>query len=132
MPSGALHHVELWVPDLQRAAEQWGWLLSGLGYTPFQDWATGRSWRTGCTYLVVEQSPAMVAGDHDRHRPGLNHLAFHAGDRARVDSFAATASAYGWTLMFPDVHPYAGGPDHYAAYLTNTDGYEVELVADNA
>jgi len=25
------------------------------------------------------------------------------------------------------VHPYAGGKDHYAAYLANTDGLEVEL-----
>jgi hypothetical protein len=39
------------------------------------------------------------------------------------------APAHGWTLLFPQAHPYAGGPDHYAAYLTNTDGFEVELVA---
>jgi hypothetical protein len=25
--------------------------------------------------------------------------------------------------------PLTGGPDHYAAYLTNIDGFEVELVA---
>ena len=30
--------------------------------------------------------------------------------------------------LFPETHPYAGGPDHYAAYLANTDGFEVELV----
>jgi hypothetical protein len=35
-----------------------------------------------------------------------------------------------WTLLFPEAHPHAGGPDHYAAYLVNTDGFEVELVAD--
>jgi hypothetical protein len=32
--------------------------------------------------------------------------------------------------MFPDRHPYAGGPDHYAAYIENADGFEIELVAD--
>ena len=31
--------------------------------------------------------------------------------------------------MFPDRHPYAGGSDHYAAYLVNADEYQVELVA---
>jgi hypothetical protein len=31
--------------------------------------------------------------------------------------------------LFPDRHPYAGGPGHYAAYLANTDNFEVELVA---
>jgi hypothetical protein len=31
--------------------------------------------------------------------------------------------------MFADAHPHAGGPNHYAAYLENPDGFEVELVA---
>jgi catechol 2,3-dioxygenase-like lactoylglutathione lyase family enzyme len=126
---GALHHVELWVPDLARACEQWGWLLSELGYVQFQDWEHGRSWLLGGTYLVIEQSPALSASDHDRLRPGVNHLAFHAGSRASVDALAAAGPAHGWTLLFPQAHPHAGGQDHYAAYLTNTDGFEVELVA---
>jgi catechol 2,3-dioxygenase-like lactoylglutathione lyase family enzyme len=121
--------VTLWVPDLGRASAQWGWLLGQLGYTPFQDWPDGRSWRLGNTYLVIEQSPALTASDHDRLRPGMNHLAFHAGSRHHVDNLVATAPAHGWNLLFPDTHPHAGGPDHYAAYLTSTDGYEVELVA---
>lgn len=128
---GAVHHVELWVPDLHRAAAEWGWLLGALGYLPFQDWTNGRSWRLGDTYLVIEQSPALATTEHDRHRPGLNHLALHAGDHARVDALADAAQANGWTLMFTDTHPHAGGTDHYAAYLSNTDGYEIELVASN-
>jgi catechol 2,3-dioxygenase-like lactoylglutathione lyase family enzyme len=129
---GSLHHVELWVPDLTRAAAQWGWLLGELGYQPFQQWADGRSWRLGGTYLVIEQSPALTASDHDRLRPGLNHLAFHAGPRHAVDALAAAGPARGWALLFPETHPHAGGPDHYAAYLANTDGFEVELVAGGA
>jgi catechol 2,3-dioxygenase-like lactoylglutathione lyase family enzyme len=126
---GCLHHVELWVPDLSDAIAEWGWLLTSLGYEQFQDWEAGRSWNLGGTYLVIEQSPAMSALDHDRLRPGLNHLAFHAGPREQVDKLTAEAPAHGWTLLFPDRHPHAGGPGHYAAYLTNTAGYEVELVA---
>ncbi|MGY3319996.1 hypothetical protein ACVWYS_000651 [Arthrobacter sp. TE12231] len=34
-----------------------------------------------------------------------------------------------WTELFPDKYPHAGGPGHFAAYLVNTDGYEVELIA---
>ena len=124
-----LHHVELWVPDLERGKGQWGWLLGELGYRQFQDWPTGRSWLLGATYLVIEQSPAMSAADHDRLRPGLNHLAFHAGTRQRVDTLTASAPSHGWSLLFADRHPFAGGEDHYAAYLANADGYEVELVA---
>lgn len=130
--SGMIHHVELWVPDLRRADAEWGWLLGQLGYTAFQRWAAGRSWRQGQTYVVVEHSPDLSADEHDRRRPGLNHLAFHAGDRSQVDDLANRAAANGWTLQYGDQHPYAGGPDHYAAYLINTDGYEVELVASDA
>jgi catechol 2,3-dioxygenase-like lactoylglutathione lyase family enzyme len=126
---GELHHVELWVPDLARARAEWGWLLGQLGYEPFQDWDDGCSWRLGGTYLVVEQSPALTASRQDRLRPGLNHLAFHAGTREGVETFVASGPAHGWTLLFPDWHPYAGGQDHYAAYLANSDEFEVELVA---
>ncbi|MFE2430236.1 VOC family protein [Streptomyces sp. NPDC059373] len=127
--TGTLHHVEIWVPDLRRAVEQWGWLLERLGYAPFQDWADGRSWRLGATYLVFEESPALTASGHDRCRPGLNHLAFHAGGREAVAGLARDAVGHGWRLMFPDRSPYAGGRGHYAVYLENGDGFEVELVA---
>src|SRR5689334_14233213 len=129
---GRLHHVELWVPDLGRACAEWGWLLEELGYSQFQDWPDGRSWQLDGTYIVVECSPALSASSHDRNRPGLNHLAFHAGGRDRVDAMAAAGPQNGWTLLFGDRHPYAGGPDHYAAYLANSDGFEVELVAGDA
>jgi catechol 2,3-dioxygenase-like lactoylglutathione lyase family enzyme len=129
VPTGTIHHVELWVPDLDRATATWGWLLTELGYQPFQEWPGGRSWRAGQTYIVVEQSPARTASRHDRCRPGLNHLAFHMSSREHVDKLTGEALARGWRLMFADVHPYAGGSQHYAAYLENSDGFEVELVA---
>jgi len=117
------------VPNLDRAVASWGWLLGELGYELFQDWQDGKSWRSGPTYIVVEQSPARIASRHDRCRPGLNHLAFHVESRARTDELAAKAAQHGWRLMFPDQHPYAGGQSHYAAYLENIDGFEAELVA---
>ncbi|MEU3607310.1 VOC family protein [Streptomyces sp. NPDC035033] len=127
--TGALHHVEIWVPDLERAVTSFGWLLEALGYAPFQSWADGRSWRLGATYLVFERSPALTAGRHDRCRPGMNHLAFHVEDRHAVEALAAEAPRHGWSLMFPARHPHAGGERTCAAYLENADGFEVELVA---
>src|SRR5512147_2808231 len=126
--TGTLHHVEIWVPDLARAVRSWGWLLESLGYTEFQNWDAGRSWKLGATYIVVEQSSALTSDEHDRCRPGLNHLAFHVSSSAAVEDLAAEAPGFGWQLMYADRHPYAGGPQHYAAYLENEDGFEVELV----
>jgi len=131
MPSrGSLHHVEIWVVDLPRAQATLGWLLGELGYEQRSRWSTGVSWQAGETYLVLEAGPDVLAERHERRRPGLNHLAFHAGSRAQVDALVERARAHGWSLMFADRHPWAGGPDHYAGYLEDADGFEVELVAD--
>jgi catechol 2,3-dioxygenase-like lactoylglutathione lyase family enzyme len=129
MTTRGIHHVELWVPDLSRAEDSWGWLLEALGWQRYQHWDAGRSWRLDSAYIVVEQSPALTAAEHDRLRPGLNHLAVHAGPRQQVDTLAAGAPAHGWSPLFADRYPYASGPDHYAAFLVDRDGFEVELVA---
>ena len=64
--------------------------------------------------------------------PVLSYLPrIHAGSRADVDALAHDAPAHGWTALFAERYPYAGGPRHYAAFLANTDGFEVELVADD-
>ncbi|MFF0435293.1 VOC family protein [Streptomyces sp. NPDC004327] len=127
--TGALHHVEIWVPDIGRARASFGPLLEALGYEPFQSWDRGASWRLGATYLVFEESPALSARAHDRLRPGLNHLAFHVATRAELDRLVDAAVRDGWRLLFPDRHPHAGGEQTCAAYLEDADGFEVELVA---
>jgi hypothetical protein len=55
---------------------------------------------------------------------GLHHV-----ELSRVDDLAAAAAGHGWSPLFADRYPHAGGPDRYAAFLADRDGYEVELVA---
>lgn len=95
-----------------------------------QDWPAGRSWILHGTYLVVEQSRAMTSDRHERLRPGLNHLALNAGTPQQLDDLMAEAPNRGWRPLFEEKYPHAGGPQHYAGYLENSDGFEVELVAD--
>lgn len=127
--AGALHHVEIYVSDLDRSVEFWGWFLERLGYTPYQSWDKGRSWRLGPTYLVFVQTddPYRDVGYH-RKRTGLNHLAFHAESRAQVDTITQELRARGVRILYEDAHPYAGGPDHYAVYFEDPDRIKVELV----
>lgn len=127
---GRLHHVELWVADHDRALASLGWILARLGYVRVDTWPSGSSWQGAGEYLVLESGPDVLAGPHERRSPGLNHLAFHAGGPDDVEPLTRQALENGFTLLFADRHPHAGGPDHYAAYLEDADGFEIELVAE--
>jgi catechol 2,3-dioxygenase-like lactoylglutathione lyase family enzyme len=132
---GALHHLELWVADLDAVQPSWDWLLQSLGYRPHRSWPGGLSWVLGDgagVYVVLEQSPAVLPGRHERTRPGWNHLALWAGSADELAALVVEAPRHGWRLLFADRHPFAGGPDHHAAYLEDGAGHEVELVASRA
>lgn len=125
--AGGLHHVELYAADLDAAVDFWDWLLGELGYETKSDWDAGRSWIRGPTYVVLVQAGET---DHpfDRDAPGLNHLAFHAASRERVDALTEGVRARDdASVLFEDQHPYAGG--YYALYCEGPEGVKVEVVA---
>ena len=125
----SIHHVQLWVPDLDRAERSWGWLLGELGYEPARRWDHGVVWRQGDTAIVIEVSPDMVPGMlHSRLRPGMNHIAFHVPSTAALASLVAASDAHGWSPLRDGAgHPLAA--TQTASYLENVDGFEVELIA---
>ncbi|MET3802960.1 hypothetical protein ABID70_002915 [Clavibacter michiganensis] len=53
-------------------------------------------------------------------------------DRSRTSSASgAAAPDHGWARLYEDRHPFAGGPDHHAAFLEDGERFKVELVADS-
>lgn len=124
-----LHHVEIWVADLASAAQSWGWLLGRAGFERVAEWPEGESWDAEGVYVTLTTSPNLSAGGHDRRRPGLNHLAFWGGSRDEVDAIMAEAPVHGWLPLYHERYPHAGGPDHYAGWLENADGFKAEIVA---
>ena len=124
--SRAVHHVDLWVSDPAIAADEWGWLLGELGW---EAEASGRSWtHPDGTYVCLERSPDQLDEPHDRLRPGVNHLALGVEDRATLDRVRAESTAHGWHELFADRYPHAGGEQHTAVFLENSEGFEVEVV----
>ena len=120
----AVHHLDLWVDDHARAVAEWGWLLGELGWS-YDDVAFAHP---DGTYLFLEHSPDQVDGPHDRMRPGVNHLALTCEDRTLLDRIRAESSGHGWHELFADRYPHAGGEQHTALYLENSEGFEVEVV----
>ena len=130
MSQGLIHHIELYVSDLNKSIEFWGWLLEELGYSPFQEWDRGRSWKLGETYLVfVQAEDKFLDVPYHRCRVGLNHLAFHATSRQQVGELTNKLQDKGIPILYPEKHPFAGGPEHYAVYFEDPDRIKVELVA---
>ncbi len=125
----SIHHLQLWVPDLERAEQSWGWLLEQLGYTLTHRFEHGCVWRDANTAIVVEASPDMVPGMlHSRLRPGMNHVAFNVDSAEAIAAIVAASAEHGWTPLGGEPrHPLA--PAHTAAYLEDADGFEVELIA---
>ena len=125
-----LHHVEIYVADLERTAAFWTPFLGLLGYEA-DPWPGGMNYVKGDeTYLCFLPAPEehLAAGYH-RKRVGLNHLAFKAASRAQVDEVAAWAAENGHVALYADKYPVAGGPDYYAFFGEDPDRIKVEVVA---
>ncbi|HEL1593670.1 TPA: VOC family protein [Streptococcus suis] len=155
-----LHHVEIYVSDLETSRAFYDFLLTKLGYSLYQEWEGGFSMalydsKSLATkesleplmqfeqsensspmsrpeqYLVFVQTPEdFLEVGYHRCRTGLNHLAFHAGTPDDVDQWRKEFLTRRVKLLYDDRYPHAGGPDYYALYLEDPDGIKIELVGE--
>ena len=130
MNRGLLHHIEIYVSDLKRSTEFWKWFLESLGYSEFQKWDMGISFKLGNTYLVFVQTEKQYLDQpFHRCRVGLNHLAFHADSREQVDQLSDELKSRKISLLYSDKHPHVGNAKNYAIYFEDPDRIKVEVVA---
>ncbi|WP_425258497.1 VOC family protein [Rubrivivax sp. RP6-9] len=129
-----LHHVELYVSSLERSCAFWTPFMAMLGYS-------AEAWSGGMNYVRNEDEtyfcllPALqeyLSAGYHRRRVGLNHLAFKGTSRTQVDEIASWITENGYTLLYPDRHPYAGGPNYYAVFCEDPDRFKLEVVAPHA
>ena len=128
---GMLHHVELYVRDLERSIAFWTPFMGLLGYAA-ERWSEGVNYVAGedDPYVCLVQAPAehLAAGYH-RRRVGLNHLAFRARSRAHVAEVRAWVRQAGFPLLNDDRFPVATAPGYYAAFCEDPDRIKLEVVA---
>ena len=127
-----LHHVEMNVSNLKKSREFYDVLLPKLGYTLYQEWEFGVSYKFGHTYLVFVQTiEKHLKASYHRAETGLNHLAFHAQSREQVDEITRILEGQGTNILYKDRHPYASGDDVYAVFFEDPDRMKLEIVAPN-
>lgn len=120
-----LHHISLAVADLARAGAFYDATLAALGYGRIwtAETAIGYGPPGGGDKLALKLRP-----DRPTPAPSGFHLAFAAPDRAAVAAFHAAALAHGGRDKGPPgLRPHFG-PDYYAAFALDPDGYWLEAV----
>lgn len=123
-----LHHIELYVSNLNLSRSFWSWLLSHMGYELFQDWPQGFSYKHGETYIVfVEVEGGHETPPYHRKRVGLNHLAFHAPSRQAIDDLAIELGQRGVPILYGS--PMADG-ESYAVFFEDPDRIKVEYTCN--
>lgn len=115
-------HVSIGVRDIARARRFYDAALAPLGFTCLSEGADSLGYGADAVALWIGASAAPVPADP---RSGL-HFCFAAPSRAAVDAFhAAALSAGGSDNGAPGLRP-DYGPDYYAAFAIDPDGYRLE------
>jgi catechol 2,3-dioxygenase-like lactoylglutathione lyase family enzyme len=120
-----LHHLSFVVARLDRSSAFYDAALSALGYVRVWTAADAIGYgRTGGDdkFAIKLRAGPVVA-------PGIGfHAAFAAPTREAVDRFHAAALRHGGIDDGrPGLRPHYG-PDYYAAFVIDPDGYRIEAV----
>ena len=126
-----VHHVELYVRDVERSRAFWTPFMALLGYVEDR-WSQGVNYRKGAQdpYVsLVQAPPEHLSEGYHRRRVGLNHLALGATSRAHVDEVRQWLRDGGHPLLYDDRFPFATAPGYYAVFCEDPDRIKLEVVA---
>ncbi|MEM7245465.1 MAG: VOC family protein [Acidobacteriota bacterium] len=127
-----LHHVEIYVSDLEATRAFWTDLLTRIGYREGAAWDDGFTLETesGPYLTFVQVAVKHAASPFHRCRVGLNHLAFGVEGREAVDALRQHCLDRGISCLYDESYPFAnGGTDYHALFVEDPDRIKVEFVA---
>lgn len=117
-----LNHVSIGVRDIARTRKFYDAVLKPLGYRCLSSGEGFLGYGKDAVALWISQTKTPVPADM---ASGL-HFCFDAPSRKSVDGFHAAALEHGGKDNGkPGVRP-DYGPDYYAAFAIDPDGYRVE------
>ena len=117
-----LDHVSIGVRDIARTKAFYDAALAPLGFTCLSSGETSLGYGAENVRFWIGQTNRPVPADRDS---GL-HFCFSAASRAAVDAFHRAAMATGGTENGAPGLRADYGPDYYAAFVIDPDGYRLE------
>jgi catechol 2,3-dioxygenase-like lactoylglutathione lyase family enzyme len=123
-----LNHVSIGVSDVAKAKRFYDAALAPLGYRCLSPGEGSLGYGKDQVALWIGKSERPVPADE---RSGL-HFCFDAPSRASVEAFhAAALEAGGRDNGKPGLRA-DYGPDYYAAFIVDPDGYRIEAYCGKA
>ena len=120
-------HVSIGVADIARARRFYDGVLRPLGYSLLSDGETSLGYGKDAVGLWVLLADRPVAADR---QSGL-HFCLAAPDAKSVAAFHKAALAAGGTDNGKPGVRTDYGPDYYAAFVIDPDGYRLEAYAQS-
>lgn len=131
--SGFPSHLDLNVTDPPRSIAFYDLVLGRLGYERHDLGPDRAGWSLmmgGGAVFGIEVRPPRGPSPrdrHERHAPGIDHLAFHAASRTEVDRLAEALVRAGHPVADPPAE-YDYTPGYYAVAFDDPDGIRLEVV----
>ena len=132
MRSSGVHHVDLVVSSIERSLPFYRDLIGPLGWHGLSEVEGERCetiwylWGPGSS-VGLREAQSETAGDFDRYRLGLHHVAFEAYSRGMVDERAAWLEGQGAEIESgPEEYTYQ--PGYYAVFFYDPDGLKLEIL----
>jgi catechol 2,3-dioxygenase-like lactoylglutathione lyase family enzyme len=123
-----LDHISIGVRDIKRARSFYDAALKPLGYRCVSDYGATLGYGAAQAGLWVSEAKRPVPADPES---GL-HVCFAAPSRQSVDAFyAAALKAGGRDNGKPGLRT-DYGPNYYAAFVVDPDGYRLEAYCGKA
>lgn len=117
-----IDHLSIGVRSIQAARRFYDAVLSPLGYRLLQEYPTSLGYGDSHAELWLLEAERPVPADE---KSGL-HLCIGAPDRKSVDAFYQAALKTGGTDNGKPGLRADYGPDYYAAFAIDPDGYRLE------
>jgi catechol 2,3-dioxygenase-like lactoylglutathione lyase family enzyme len=117
-----LNHISIGVKDLKRTRKFYDAALKPLGYACKSEGDASRGYGDKAVALWISKSESPVPADE---QSGL-HVCFDAPSRKAVDEFHKSALANGGKDNGKPGPRADYGPNYYAAFVVDPDGYRLE------
>jgi catechol 2,3-dioxygenase-like lactoylglutathione lyase family enzyme len=121
-------HISIGVRDVARAKRFYDAALQPLGYSCLSEGKDSLGYGVGGVGLWIGATNSPVPADE---ASGL-HVCFTAPTRASVDAFHSGALAAGGKCNGKPGVRESYGPNYYAAFVVDPDGYRIEAYCGKA